>query len=196
MIKIGIVGDIGSGKSYVARQFKCSVFDADLEVSKIYKKSRICHKKLKDKLPNYISSFPTKKKEISRAILDNSNNLKKIIKVVHPIVRKKMNSFIKKNKNKKVVVFDVPLLLENKIYKRDYVIIFVDAKKKEIQKRLKKRLNYNQKILNKLKKLQLSLEIKKKKSNYLINNNFKKSNIKKSVKLLKKKILKNERSSS
>ena len=72
MIKIGIVGDIGSGKSYVARQFKCSVFDADLEVSKIYKKSRICHKKLKDKLPNYISSFPTKKKEISRAILDNS----------------------------------------------------------------------------------------------------------------------------
>ena len=78
MIKIGIVGDIGSGKSYVARQFKCSVFDADLEVSKIYKKSRICHKKLKDKLPNYISSFPTKKKEISRAILDNSKNLKKI----------------------------------------------------------------------------------------------------------------------
>ena len=71
MIKIGIVGDIGSGKSYVARQFSCSVFDADFEVSKIYKKSRICHKKLKDKLPNYISSFPTKKKEISRAILDN-----------------------------------------------------------------------------------------------------------------------------
>ena len=139
------------------------------------------------RLPNYISSFPTKKKEISRAILDNSKNLKKITKVVHPIVRKKMNSFIKKNKNKKIVVFDVPLLLENKIYKRDYVIIFVDAKKKEIQKRLKKRLNYNQKILNKLKKLQLSLEIKKKKSNYLINNNFKESNIKKSVKLLKKK---------
>ena len=67
-----------------------------------------------------------KKKEISRAILDNSNNLKKIIKVVHPIVRKKMNSFIKKNKNKKIVVFDVPLLLENKIYNNSMIVIKSD----------------------------------------------------------------------
>ena len=50
MIKVGIVGDIGSGKSFVARQFGYPVFDADLEVSKIYKKNRICFKKLKKKI--------------------------------------------------------------------------------------------------------------------------------------------------
>ena len=187
MIKIGIIGDIGSGKSYIAKQFKCPVFDADLTVSKIYKKNRICFKKLKKKLPNYISSFPINKKEITGAILNNSNNLKKIVKIVHPIVRIHMNNFIKQHKNKKIIVLDIPLILENKINKKNYVLIFVDAEKKEIQKRLRKRANYNSKIINKLRKFQLSLEFKKKKSDYLIKNNFKNLSIKKSVKLLKKK---------
>ena len=189
MIKIGILGDIGSGKSYVAKQFGCPVFDADAEVTKIYKKNKICFNRLRNKLPRYISSFPVKKKELGKAIIDNQNNLKKIIKIVHPIVRANMNKFFRKNKNKKIVVLDIPLLLENKINKKNYILIFVDAKKKEIQRRLKKRSNYNAKILNKLKKIQLPLEFKKKKSKFLIKNNFKSSYIKKNVKLLKSKIL-------
>ena len=62
-------------------------------------------------------------------------------------------------------------------------------KKKEIKKRLKKRANYNSLILNKLKKIQLPLEIKKKKSKFLIKNNFKSSYVRKNVKVLKSKIL-------
>tara|TARA_B100000586_G_scaffold212189_1_gene159223 strand:- start:123 stop:698 length:576 start_codon:yes stop_codon:yes gene_type:complete len=189
MIKIGILGDIGSGKSYVAKQFGCPVFDADVEVAKIYKKNKICFNKLKNKLPKYINSFPIKKKELGKAIIENQNNLKKIIKIVHPIVRTNMNKFFKKNKKKKMVVLDIPLLLENKINKKDYILVFVDSKKKEIQKRLKKRANYNSEILNKLKKIQLPLEIKKKKSKFLIKNNFKSSSVGKNVKVLKKKIL-------
>tara|TARA_Y100000590_G_scaffold309850_1_gene349998 strand:- start:488 stop:1063 length:576 start_codon:yes stop_codon:yes gene_type:complete len=189
MIKIGILGDIGSGKSYVAKQFGCPVFNADSEVTKIYKKNKICFNKLKNKLPEYIFSFPVRKSELGKAIISNKNNLKKIMNIVHPIVRTNMNKFIKKNKNKKMVVLDIPLLLENKINKNNYVLVFVDAKKKEIQKRLKRRPNYNVKILNKLKKIQLPLEIKKKKSKFLIKNNFKSSYIKKNVKVLKSKIL-------
>ena len=189
MIKIGILGDIGSGKSYVAKQFGCPVFDADAEVTKIYKKNKICFNRLKDKPPKYIFSFPIKKKEIGKAIIENQNNLKKIIKIVHPIVRTNMNKFIKKNKKKKMVVLDIPLLLENKINKKNYILVFVDSNKKEIQKRLKKRANYNSVILNKLKKIQLPLEIKKKKSKFLIKNNFKSSYVRKNVKVLKSKIL-------
>ena len=100
-----------------------------------------------------------------------------------------MNKFIKKNKKKKMVVLDIPLLLENKINKKNYILVFVDSNKKEIQKRLKKRPNYNVKIFNKLKKIQLPLEIKKKKSKFLIKNNFKSFYIKKNVKILKSKIL-------
>ena len=50
MIKIGILGDIGSGKSYVAKQFGFPVFDADVEVTKIYKKNRTCFNRLKNKI--------------------------------------------------------------------------------------------------------------------------------------------------
>ena len=139
MIKIGILGGIGSGKSYVAKKFSFPVFDADVEVTKIYKKNRICYNRLKNKLPKYISSFPVKKNEIRKAIIDNQSNLKKIIKIVHPIVRTNMNNFFKKNKNKKIVVLDIPLLMENKINKKNYILVFVDAKKKEIQRRLRKK---------------------------------------------------------
>ena len=189
MIKIGILGDIGSGKSYVAKQFGCPVFDADAEVDKIYKKNRICFNRLKNKLPKYISSFPVKKSELGKAIIDNQSNLKKIIKIVHPIVRANMNKFFEKNKNQKIVVLDIPLLIESKINKKNYILVFVDAKKKEIQKRLEKKSNYNAKILNKLKKFQLPLEIKKRKSEFLIKNNFRSSYIRKNVKVLKSKIL-------
>ena len=189
MIKIAIIGDIGSGKSYIAKQFGFPVFDADKEVNKIYKNNKNCFKSLKNQLPKYISSFPIKKSELGKAIIDSQSNLKKIIKIVHPIVRANMNKFFRKNKNKKIVVLDIPLLIENKIDKKNYILIFVDAKKKEIQRRLKKRSNYNAKILNKLKKIQLPLEFKKRKSKFLIKNNFKSSYIKKNVKLLKSKIL-------
>ena len=59
-----------------------------------------------------------------------------------------MNKFFLKNFNQKAVILDIPLLLENKINTKNYILIFVDAKKKEIQKRLKKRANHNEEILN------------------------------------------------
>jgi dephospho-CoA kinase len=186
MIKIGILGDIGSGKSFVAKQFGFPVFDADNEVRKIYKKDKKCYIKLKKAIPKYILSFPINKKEIAKSILSNQKNLKKIINIVHPIVRSRMNKFINKNKKRKIIVLDVPLLLENKINKKTDILVFVDAKKKEIIKNLKKRKNYNLRTIKILKKFQLPLDYKKKKSNFVIKNNFKIQPIKKSVKLLKK----------
>ena len=135
MIRIGILGDIGSGKSYVANNFGYPVFNADHEVSKLYKKNKKIFKKLKKKLPKYISSFPIDKNEITKAILSNKINLKKIIKIVHLEIRKKLKLFLKKNKNKKIVILDIPLLLENKINNKNDILIFVDSKKKEYIKK-------------------------------------------------------------
>ena len=188
MIRLAIVGDIGSGKSYVAKQFGYPVFNADAEVAKLYRKNRKCYSKLKKILPNYITSFPVKKNELLKAITANQENLKKIVKIVHPKVRLKMNKFINKNKNKKFIILDIPLLLENKLNKKNDILIFVDAKKKEINKRLKKRHSINIKIL---KKFQLPVELKKKKADFIIKNNFKNSYVKKNVKNVMKKILSN-----
>ena len=188
MIRLAIVGDIGSGKSYVAKQFGYPVFNADAEVAKLYRKSRKCYNKLKKTLPNYITSFPVKKIKLSKAIMANRENLKKIIKIIHPEVRNRMNNFIKKNINKKFVILDIPLFIENKLNKKNDILIFVDAKKKEINQRLKKRHGNNTKIL---KKFQLSVELKKKKADFIIKNNFRGNSIKKNVKKVKEKILLN-----
>ena len=83
MIRIGILGDIGSGKSYVANEFGYPVFNADKEVGQLYKRNKIIYNKLKKTLPKHIHSFPIDKKEISNAILNNKNNLKKIIKIIN-----------------------------------------------------------------------------------------------------------------
>ena len=190
MIRIGILGDIGSGKSFVAKSFGYPVFNADEEVSILYRKEKKVFVKLRKQLPKYIFSFPIKKKEISKAIISNKSSLRKIIKIVHPEIQKKMKLFIKKNKNKKMVILDIPLLLENKINDKKDVLVFVQSKKSEILKRLKKRENFNNKLLKKFKNIQLPLDYKKNKSDFIIKNDFTKKNLKKSVKIILNKILK------
>ena len=188
MIRIGILGDIGSGKSYVANNFGFPVFDADYEVAKLYKKNRKIFLKLNKVLPKNIKSFPIEKKEITEAILEKKNNLKKIINIVHTEVRNKMNFFLKKNKNKKFVVLDVPLLLENKLNKKGDVLIFVDSKKSDILKRLTKRKNFNKELFNIFKKIQLSSQYKMKKSHFIIKNDFTKKSVNTSIKSILQKI--------
>ena len=189
MIRIGILGDIGSGKSYVANEIGHPVFNADAEVSMLYKKNKTIFTQLKKELPNHIQSFPIKKKEVSNAILDNKKNLKKIVKIIHQEIRKKLDIFLKKNKNKKIVILDIPLLLENKINQKEDILIFVQSKKDDIHKKLKKRDNFNPKLLSFFKSIQFSLNYKKKKSKFVIKNDFTKKTVKKEIKSILKKIL-------
>jgi len=191
MIRLAVVGDICSGKTYIARQFGYPVFNADKEVAKLYKKNRKCFNKLKRILPKYISSFPIKKQEITQAILSNKKNIKKVTKIIHPEIRKILNNFIKRNKKKKMIVLDIPLFIENKINKKSDIIVFIQAEKKEIYKRLKKRSKFNNKLIGEFKKIQLPLEIKRKKSNFIIKNNFKSNTTKNNVKIILKKIFLN-----
>ena len=177
MIRIGIIGNIGSGKSYVAQNFGYPVFNADYEVAQLYQRDKKIFTKLKKSLPKYIQSFPVEKKEISNSILANKNNLKKIVKIVHVEIRKKMDDFLKKHKNKKIVILDVPLLLENKINKKEDILVFIQSKQSDILKRLKKRKNFNQKLLKKFKNIQYPIRHKKKKSNFIIKNDFTKKTV-------------------
>ncbi len=188
MIRIGILGDIGSGKSYVANSFGYPVFNADSEVGKLYKKNKKIFIKLNKSLPKHITQFPIKKQEVTKTILANKNNLRKIIKIIHPEIRKKMNIFIKKNKKSKLIILDIPLLLENKINKKKDILIFIQANRIETLKRLKKRQNFNSKIVNRFRKIQLSLDYKRKKSNFIIKNNFTDKTIKNQVRYILKQI--------
>jgi dephospho-CoA kinase len=190
MIRIGILGDIGAGKSYVAKNFGYPIFDADQEVSKLYKSDQKIFNKLKKKLPKFIYSLPIDKKEITNAILTNKKNLDVIIKIIHFEIRKKLSIFLKKNKKVNIVILDIPLLLENKINDKKDILIFVESKKRQILKRLKKRKNFNEVLLRKFKSIQLPASYKKKKSQFIIRNDFTKKTVMNRIKSILKKLQK------
>ena len=190
MRRIALVGDIGSGKTFYSKLFRYPVFNADLVVSNLYQKDKFLFRKIKKKFPDKISNFPLKKKELLRIIFQNQKNLNVLSKIIHPIVRKKMNIFLKANKKKKIVVLDVPLFLENKLNTNKDIIVFVQADKKKINEKLNKRKNINLKLINILRKNQFPTRLKKKKSTYIIKNNFIRNTAKKNVKLILKKISK------
>ena len=189
MIRIAVVGDIGSGKSYIANLFGYPVFNADLEVAKIYKTNKSCFKRLKKNLPKNFSEFPANKTQIIKAIESSEKNLKKITKIIHPEIRKKLSFFLKKYKKRKAVILDIPLLLENKLNQKNDIIVFIQSKKSDIIKKLKKRDNFNLNLYNQFKKIQLPLSYKKKKSNHIIKNNFTNKLVKISIKKILKELI-------
>ena len=134
MIKVAILGDIGSGKTFVSNKFGYPVFNADKEVANIYKKNKACFLRLKKKFPKFINTYPIDKNELKDLILKNSSNIKKIPKIVHPLVRLEMKRFLRRNAKKKMVILDIPLYIENQLNQRKDILIYVDAKKKEIEK--------------------------------------------------------------
>ena len=189
MIRIAVLGDIGSGKSFFAKQLKIPLFCADEVVKSLYSKSRSLFTKLKKVFPKNLEKFPIKKFELINIINKNPKNLKKIIKIVHPLVRKEMKLFLRKNKNKKATVLDVPLFLENKLNLETDILVFIDADQKKILSRLKKRKNFNQKTFSFLKSLQIPIHIKKSKADFVVKNNFDSAKMKKEAKILINKIV-------
>ena len=195
MIRIAIIGGIGSGKSFISKLFGYPVFNADNEVKYIYKKNRKCFNKLNKKLPKFIKTFPVRKEELILAINSNKKNLKLISSIVHPLVRESMKKFITKNKKRKLVILDIPLLIENKLNKKKDIIIFIQSKNSKVLQRLKKRPFFNGKLIKSLKENQVILSKKRKLANYIINNNYSLHIMKKKINIIKKEIL-NERNSS
>ena len=195
MIRVGVIGGIGSGKSFISKLFKSPVFNADKEVDILYKNSLDCYKKLNKKLPKFINTFPISKSQLINAINHDKKNLNRISSIVHPLVRKKMKLFLNKYKKSKIVILDIPLLIENKLYNKKDILIFVKSNQNKIINRLKKRKNYNKKVLINLKKNQVDLLKKRKLANYIVDNNFSRIIMKKKINSLKNKIL-NERNSS
>jgi len=187
MIKIGVTGSIASGKTTVAKMLsgrKYPLFDADEEVSKIYKKnsfkSRI-YKKFRLKNKKNIKS------KLKKIISANKKSLKDLEKIIHPFVRRELRNFSRKNKRKNFLFFEIPLLIESRLAKNYDKIIFVNSKKALRIKRYLKR-GKSRKIFNLLDKRQLPPAKKIKFCNYVINNNSSLKNLKKNVRIIKGKI--------
>jgi len=170
VIALGIVGEIGSGKTYVSKVFKnygYNVFDADKVVHNIYKKNKFINQKI-----SRIFKLKSKRvnlKDLANVIIKNPSKLVKLNKIIHPEVKKNLLYFIRKNKKEKLIVLDIPLLLETNFKYFADIVVFVDTADKILSKFRNKR-KINIKLINVLKKYHFNKEKKKVLSDFIIKN--------------------------
>ena len=173
MIIIGITGSIGMGKSTIAlmlKSFGIPIHDSDRAVKTLLEEDFIIDS-IKKKWPTCIIYIKKKQKinkeELSKIIFSDSNERKNLENLIHPHIIKKRNNFIRKNKNKKIIGLDVPLLYETKTDKICNYIFLALASEKIQKKRVLKRANMNIEKFNKINNNQLS-SFEKKKENPII----------------------------
>lgn len=186
MITIGVTGSLASGKSTVAKLIsskKYPIFSADKVVKILYQNKnfiKILVKKFSLDKKNKI------KTQIKNLIFLDKKNLKNLEKIIHPLVRKSMFKFISKNKKKKLIILEIPLLIESKLTKHFDLLIFVTSSKKNRLKRYKLS-GGNKSFFNLLDKNQIAASSKKKYSDKVINNNFSLKALEKNIKDVMKK---------
>ena len=187
MVRVGILGSVGSGKSFVANIFKelgFNIFSADNEVANIYKNNKIVNKKISKFFKLKLYKGKINKQELRASLKKNPNKFRFLNDIIHPTVRKKLDFFLTKSKKNKLVVLDVPLLVENKMFNFVDIFILVKTGSSSFLSRIKKRKNLDKEFLNILKKQQISEKVKESYADFIIYNSSKKK-----VKLQVKKII-------
>lgn len=194
MIKVGILGSVGSGKSFVANIFKelgFNIFSADQVVSQIYERNKNINKKISIFFKLKLNRSKINKNELRDILKKNPKKFKYLNKIIHPIVRKKLILFLSKYKKTKLVVLDIPLLIENKMFNFVDIFIFVKTKPNIFKIRIKKRKNLDKQFLKLLENQQADEKIKKSYADFTVDNS-NKDKVKLQVKKILDKILLND----
>jgi len=194
MIKVGILGSVGSGKSFVANIFKelgFNIFSADQVVSQIYERNKNINKKISIFFKLKLNRGKINKNELRDTLKKNPKKFKYLNKIIHPIVRKKLILFLSKYKKTKLVVLDIPLLIENKMFSFVDIFIFVKTKPNIFKIRIKKRRNLDKQFLKLLENQQADEKIKKSYADFTVDNSTK-DKVKLQVKKILDKILLND----
>ena len=181
MIKIGITGSLASGKTTASKILSSGrgpLFSADKVVKELYKNK---HFKFLVSKTFRIKNNSQIKKSIKKLIFKNKVNIKRLERIIHPLVRKKMKNFTLQNRNKKLLFYEIPLLIESKLMKHFSVVVYIKAKKQIRLKRFKSK-NGDKQLFNLLNKMQMKDRKKIKFCDYTVVNE-------KNLKFLKKKLL-------
>ena len=181
MIKIGITGSLASGKTTASKILsfrRGPLFSADKAVKQLYKNKQfksLVSRRFRIKNNSQI------KKSLKKLILKNKANIKKLERIIHPLVRKKMKNFTLQNRNKKLLFYEIPLLIESKLMKHFNVVVFIKAKKQLRLKRFKSKSG-DKKLFNLLNNKQMNDKKKIKFCDHTVVNE-------KNLNILKKKLL-------
>jgi dephospho-CoA kinase len=130
---IGLTGGIASGKNFVASIFAkngAAVFDADKEVHELLASDKSTIEQVRAEFPESFVEQKISRKILGEIVFFDDKKLLVLEKILHPLVRKKYQEFLKKarKEKKKIAVLNIPLLLEKHGYKCDKVIAVVASK--------------------------------------------------------------------
>ncbi len=130
MIKAGLTGSIGMGKSTTAQMFRdegIAVYDADATVHQLY--SGEAAPLIEAAFPNTIRDGTVDRTKLSEYVIGKPENMKKLEAIIHPMVHKQEQEFLQKAETRgdKLVVLDIPLLFETGGKNRVDKIIVVTA---------------------------------------------------------------------
>jgi len=176
MVRVGILGSVGSGKTFIANIFKelsFNIFSADNEVANIYKNNKVVNKKIAKFFKLKLYKGKINKQDLRDLLKKNPKKFKFLNKIIHPIVRKRLAIFLSRFKKNKLVVLDIPLLVENKMLNFVDILVLVKTSSNSFLSRIKKRKNLDKQFLNILKKQQASKKIKESYADFIIYNSSK-----------------------
>ena len=189
---LGLTGGIGTGKSTVANMLKkkgIPVVDTDLISREVIEYPEIIEK-IKLEISNEVFDFNNKldREKMSEIVFENQEKLKKLNKIMHPEILKKMWLEVEKlKKNHKIIVLDITLLFEINMEKEVDKILLIYASKEIQLKRIMERDCRSREEAIKIINSQIPLYKKREKSDYIIQNNDSLENLEKKLeKILEK----------
>lgn len=169
---IAITGSIGCGKTYIANLIKSlgyTVFDADKEVANFYKNSEFINL-IKTYFSDCFENELLNKRKLRDLVFNDNHKLKKLESIIHPLLKQKLKQKIRKSVNKSNFIFiDAALIFEMNwdIY-CDYIIL-ADVDRKIQKQRVMKRDKISADDFEKIVAKQMDNNIKKEKSDLIIN---------------------------
>ena len=191
MIIVGLTGSIGSGKSFIANFLKLKripIYYADKEANKILINDSSVKTKIANLFPEVYINKKINKTKLGSLVFKDKRKLKKLENIIHPKVGQAKRKFLSFHRKKKarLVILEIPILFETNGHKGCDFTILVFVNKKKHLKRVLSRGNMDKKKLEEILSNQMSLEEKKKKADFIINNSFgKKETIEKVEKTIK-----------
>ncbi|MGQ8335160.1 dephospho-CoA kinase [Sunxiuqinia sp. A32] len=148
MIKVGLTGGIGSGKSTICQFFRIigiPVFEADVEAKRIINSSSIVRSKLMLNFGNdiYLSNQSLDRKKLANIVFNSAPSLEKLNAIVHPEVRKYFFEWVGKQQAP-YVLHEAAILFESGFYEMMDFNILVTAPEEERILRVKTRDNISE----------------------------------------------------
>jgi len=173
MIKIGLTGSIGMGKTETGKifsEFGFPLYNADNAVHRLYTPGQKGAEKIKETFPAAINPDGSVNREnLSKEVLGDTEKIKILEGIIHPLVGEDREIFFLENTNAHAVVLDIPLLFETGGEKYVDIIVVVDVPKDIQEKRVLSRTNMTKEKFEKIIAEQMPNELKKEKADFVVN---------------------------